>query len=287
MAFRQFMRSDVLVSAGAHLSVLALLLLSTQVHPFASVATESIAVDLVTPREAQQMPDPTPSPTPSPTLDLTTPIKPDEPASSPAPAPPPAQAAAAASSPEQAAAPNRQEAAAQQAQPQRQAQSPIAPPPASMAPPPAPSPGYTQPEPDLTLKYHVMLGLPADLPPAAVTSADKPGDGIDATASNAADLSSSVITEFRRHLKSCLKLPAQIAPSDNVMIKLRVMMTTDGHLAHDPVLIEASASAKGPFLMQSAMSAITACQPYKMLPADRYGEWKVLDLSFTPRDFTS
>jgi hypothetical protein len=22
-----------------------------------------------------------------------------------------------------------------------------------------------------------------------------------------------------------------------------------------------------------------------MLPADRYGEWKVLDLSFTPQDF--
>jgi hypothetical protein len=24
-----------------------------------------------------------------------------------------------------------------------------------------------------------------------------------------------------------------------------------------------------------------------MLPADRYGEWKVLDLSFTPQDFAS
>jgi hypothetical protein len=24
-----------------------------------------------------------------------------------------------------------------------------------------------------------------------------------------------------------------------------------------------------------------------MLPADRYGEWKVLDLSFTPHDFNS
>jgi hypothetical protein len=24
-----------------------------------------------------------------------------------------------------------------------------------------------------------------------------------------------------------------------------------------------------------------------MLPADRYGEWKVLDLDFTPRDFSS
>jgi hypothetical protein len=38
-------------------------------------------------------------------------------------------------------------------------------------------------------------------------------------------------------------------------------------------------------LMQGAISALQACQPYAMLPADEYGEWKVLDLSFTPQDF--
>jgi hypothetical protein len=66
-----------------------------------------------------------------------------------------------------------------------------------------------------------------------------------------------------------------------------VLMTQEGKLAAEPVLIEASASAKGPLLMQSAISALQACQPYAMLPVDRYGEWKVLDLSFTPQDFSS
>jgi hypothetical protein len=37
--------------------------------------------------------------------------------------------------------------------------------------------------------------------------------------------------------------------------------------------------------MRSAMEALEKCQPYAMLPANRYQEWKVLDLSFTPRDF--
>jgi hypothetical protein len=37
--------------------------------------------------------------------------------------------------------------------------------------------------------------------------------------------------------------------------------------------------------MQSAIAAITACQPYTMLPADKYQEWKVLDLDFTPQNF--
>ena len=60
----------------------------------------------------------------------------------------------------------------------------------------------------------------------------------------------------------------------------------DGRLAAPPMLVEASASAKGPALMESAVSALQACQPYSMLPADKYREWKVLDLNFTPDDFT-
>jgi hypothetical protein len=68
------------------------------------------------------------------------------------------------------------------------------------------------------------------------------------------------------------------------MIKLRALMAPDGTLAAEPILIEASASAKGPLLMHGAISALQACQPYTMLPKDRYGEWKVIDLSFTPKD---
>jgi hypothetical protein len=33
------------------------------------------------------------------------------------------------------------------------------------------------------------------------------------------------------------------------------------------------------------VTALTACQPYMMLPPDRYREWQMLELSFTPRDF--
>ena len=131
-------------------------------------------------------------------------------------------------------------------------------------------------------------GLPPELPAAAVGAGQKDGDGYDASAASAAaDVSSSVIAEFRRHLKTCSKLPASLASNDDVKVKLRVLMTPDGRLAGEPILIEASASMKGPLLMQGAIRALSACQPYAMLPVDRYGEWKVLDLSFSPRDFNS
>ena len=50
------------------------------------------------------------------------------------------------------------------------------------------------------------------------------------------------------------------------------------------MLIEASASRDGPRLMQAAIRTLKDCQPYAFLPADKYREWKVLDLSFSPRE---
>jgi hypothetical protein len=172
---------------------------------------------------------------------------------------------------------------------------PAAPPPPAAQPQQPGAPAYKPPEPDLTIKYQVLLGLPPDLspafpaasaaPPAAPKAVAETDDNFDGVATQDADIASSAVAAFRRHLKTCLKLPPTLAPSDDVKVKLRVMMTQRGMLAADPILIEASASMKGPLLMQGAIKALQACQPYAMLPADRYGEWKVLDLSFTPHDF--
>jgi hypothetical protein len=285
MDLRRIIQTDVTASVVAHLSLLGLLLLFSEVRPYGEVTAEAVAVDIVTPQEmaekatAENEPEPAPSPTPTPKLDFSLLDKP-APASTPAPA----------SQPPAAARPQKQAAAAA---------SHPAPPPAP-SPPPAQSassaPAYAPPEPDLSIKYHVLLGLPQDLsptlPPPPRSGAktgdktgNKGGDDFDAPASESADIASSLVTEFRRHLRTCSKLPADLKASDDVKVKLRVLLKQDGTLATDPILIEASASMKGPLLMQGAVSALQACQPYAMLPADRYGEWKVLDLSFTPKDF--
>jgi hypothetical protein len=295
MEVRQFIRPDIAVSAIAHLSVLALVILFTEVHPFGSVTAEPIAVDLVTSDEVPKQPDPKPTPTPTPQFslpDLKVSTQPQTPTATSHPASPPSRQKQPTQQ-EQQAAPNRQEAAAQpppqtavQQQPQAAPQSqPQAPPQPSPAPAPSPSPGYAPPEPDVTVKYHVMLGLPEDLSAVPPSSAGKPDD-FDATASSAADISSSVIGQFRSHLKTCAKLPATVAPTDHIMVKLRVMMTPEGRLASRPLVGGGSADMKAFDLVKSAIDALQACQPYTMLPADRYGEWRVLDLTLTPQDFS-
>ena len=166
------------------------------------------------------------------------------------------------------------------AQPQPQ------PPPQPHATPQPQPPSYRPPEPDVTVKYGVMLGLPETPSPLPSSTKDAPKDDVGGAQDTvAAKLSTDVIAELYRHLRSCAKPPAEISRSDKVHIKLRAFMTTDGRLATAPALIEASASpAKGLAMLESARSALEACQPYTMLPADKYREWRVLDLTFTPKD---
>ncbi len=270
------MRAGITGSAVAHLSVLMLVLFFTEVHPYGSVTAEPITVDIVTSAEAppapkKEEPLPEPKAKPSDTFDLSS--KPEA-AQAPAASPPPAAAA------------QQPPAAQQQQQAALTTPSPSpAPQPANARPQPQaapPTPAYTPPEPDISIKYHVMLGLPPDLP---VEPAKGGKDDYDAQASKKADIDSGPVAEFRRHLKTCSKLPPSIAPSDSVMIKLRVFMTPDGKLSAEPVVLEGSGNLKGLDLRQSAVDALQACQPYTMLPADRYGEWSVLDLTFTPQDF--
>ena len=276
MELRKIIRTDIAASAIAHLTLVALIIVISEVRPFHSQPPETVTVDIVTPEQvkqeeakAEEKKEEAKPPEPIPDLKLPTPDV-TEKAEAPKPAAKPQAAAPSPSSPSssQQASPEPQQ---KQTQPQPMPQ-----------PQTAPAPAYQAPQPDVTVKYGVMLGLPPELPVEPKGAKD---DGGDANDSIAAKLPPEVIAELRRHLRSCAKLPAGIAPTDNVHVKLRTLFATDGTLAREPILIQAPPSAKGVAIVKSAMSALQNCQPYKMLPANLYGEWKVLDLPFSPKDF--
>jgi hypothetical protein len=314
MELRTIIRTDVAASAIAHLTLVALIIVISEVHPFRSQQPETVTVDIVTPEQVkeeikqQETKDAAKEKPPEPEfklpkLDVTDKADPAaKPADKPQASPQSSQQPAQEKQPQPAQTPKPREAAAQpqesppqqqppqqqQPQPQPLPQPPpqAMPQPEAQQPPPqsAPPPAYQAPQPDVTVKYGVMLGLPPELPPELPKETPK-DDGGDAKDSIAAKLPAEVIAELRRHLRSCAKLPAGLSPTDAVHIKLRTVFATDGTLAREPILIEAPPSAKGVALMKSAMSALQNCQPYKMLPANLYGEWKVMDLPFSPRDF--
>ena len=154
MDLRRIIPSDITASAIAHLSLLTLMLLFSDVHPFGAVTAEQIPVEIVTPQEIAEK-----------------------------------QASCRAAC--------RREQAANRFQRQRRSRiSPLldkpaaasAPPPSAQPPtprrrrsrlpwplrlrpsrqprlrrnPPAAAPAYKPPEPDLSIKYQVLLGLPPE-----------------------------------------------------------------------------------------------------------------------------
>jgi hypothetical protein len=306
MELQKIIRTDIAASAIAHLTLVGLIILISEVHPFHPVPPETVLVDIVTPEQVQeeikeqeakeQVKEKAPEPLPDlqlPKIDFT-----DKDKAAVAPKAAAKQQAAPQSSQKQASsepqqkqpqpqpsqAPKQREANAQpqtpQTQPpQPQAQQPQQQPPQSQSPPQQPPP---QPQPEQ--QPPPAMPQPQAAPPAYQPPKD---DGGDAKDSISAKLPPEVIAELRRHLRSCAKLPAGVAPTDNLRIKLRTVLATNGTLARPPILIEAPPSTKGVALVKSAMSALEACQPYTMLPADKYQEWKVLDLPFTPQDFGS
>lgn len=254
------MRTGTAISVITHFGILTACLVLAGVKPFDPVTPEAIMVEIVPAKEAPPPPaEPVESPDPSQSADTTETTPPQ----------PQAESAAPSAASDQGKQPD--------AGPDPQQQAALPPQPAEPSPQPEaqPEPEVPTAQPDITSRFGMMFTLP---------EAGAAGD-FDAKATAAANIKVEDAAALRAHLKTCSILPQSIAPGDAVRVVLRVAFTRDGRLAGEPLLIEASASGKGPALMKSAMDALEKCQPYAMLPVDRYNEWRMLDLSFTPKDF--
>jgi hypothetical protein len=81
---------------------------------------------------------------------------------------------------------------------------------------------------------------------------------------------------FRERLISCSKRPVGIETGDTVIIRVRMSFNQDGSLSSRPRLLVPAPSAKQRALMASVVEALESCQPFTMLPPDKYKLWKTL-----------
>jgi colicin import membrane protein len=105
-----------------------------------------------------------------------------------------------------------------------------------------------------------------------------------ATGAQDAQLSQSEIDALRKRLSDCWSPPPGIDATTKIHVSFRVLLKPDGSLAQQPVLVEASASALGPALAESAKRALLLCQPFTMLKPEHYDQWKDLQLDFDPQE---
>ena len=83
-------------------------------------------------------------------------------------------------------------------------------------------------------------------------------------------------------VSQCWKPPAGVTPATRDYAVLRILHKPDGSLAGSPVLVEDTSTIFRPALANSAIQAITTCQPFTMLKPEHYEQWKDLELKFDP-----
>jgi hypothetical protein len=259
IAPKLLMRSGFVISFIGHVAVLTLGLIFGGANPFAAAPADAIAVDIVTPDEVREVPS-----APSQPAEMTAARE------SPAPSAPATQTPA--TLPQPPSQPPPRPDVERSAQPGRPQSQPLE----SVGLSQSPAPLAEAQEPNVS----DMFGLPLALPDGRL------GGGFDAQAIDKADIANDDIAAFHNRLKTCSTRPAGVNTADDVKAVLRIFLKPDGTLAAppQPIRIE-GVSRGGGALYQSIVAALRKCQPYNMLPPDKYSEWKVLDLSFTPQDF--
>jgi hypothetical protein len=281
---KRYIRPGLVVSVGGHLGALIAGLLFVGANAFHPPPPDAMVVEVVTPEDlprfsgtpsslrssGSETPSPSngkgpvtqappPSPRPQPQQQTEQRPTPQQEAKAAAPQHPPAPEA-----------PQAELVRAEKTEPEKQNQPSEAQP--ASSPPTEPTP--EQPNiADLVAQY-AMLGGPLGggfaAPPVDTSVA-----GYDFTA------------PFRERVSSCSKLPVGVDPGDKVTIKIRVSFKRDGTLTAPPRLLVPAPTAKQQALMDSAVDALERCQPFTMLPPDKYKQWKTMVLDIFPLNFFS
>ena len=85
---------------------------------------------------------------------------------------------------------------------------------------------------------------------------------------------------FRERVGVCSKVPKGVEP--DVSIKIRISFNRNGTLVSPPRLLVPAPTAKQHALMESAVDALERCQPFTMLPPEKYKQWKTMVVYVTP-----
>jgi hypothetical protein len=116
-----------------------------------------------------------------------------------------------------------------------------------------------------------MLNLPTD---TSTSLAAPPSE-------EKSNLAREEVAAFKAQVSKCWVAPAGMPNTPDANVLIRIALNPDGTLGTAPELIAAPVSIDGRPLAESAKRALRKCQPYAALPAGKYRDWKILDMSFT------
>lgn len=106
------------------------------------------------------------------------------------------------------------------------------------------------------------------------------------TQNHSQPMTMSEIDAIRYQIQQCWSVPAGARDAENLVVRIKVFLNTDGSLSKAPEIVGGDQSGD-PFYRtaaESARRAVLKCAPLKNLPADKYSRWRELTLTFDPRE---
>jgi len=104
---------------------------------------------------------------------------------------------------------------------------------------------------------------------------------------DSAPLSMSEKDGIIQQIQRCWNVPAGAKDADSLIVPLHIELTQDGTVTKVELSGESSRYHSDSFFRaaaDSAMRAVRKCSPLKNLPAEKYGNWQVMELNFNPKD---
>lgn len=142
-------------------------------------------------------------------------------------------------------------------------------------PDPKPDPKTASDDAEVRAATAARLAWMLNLQPSTEVSLSGPPSDIKSS------LTREEILEFKTQVSKCFVPPEDAPRTPGLDFVIRIALRPDGRLALAPELNSAPGVLGWKPLIESAKRALQQCQPYTMLPADKYQDWKVVDLSFT------
>lgn len=98
-------------------------------------------------------------------------------------------------------------------------------------------------------------------------------------------LTMSEIDAIRYQIEQCWSVPAGARDAEDLVVRIRLFLNTDGSLSRAPELVDEPADGNDFYrtAAESARRAVLQCSPLKNLPADKYERWREVVLTFNPR----
>lgn len=103
-----------------------------------------------------------------------------------------------------------------------------------------------------------------------------------ATKGDSQQLSIDELVALARHVEKCWNVLPGVGNVERAAVELRIQMNPDGTLAAPPQVINRGTGPAFQTTAESAVRAVIACQPYKMLSANKYNFWKDMIFMFSP-----